>query len=137
MIIIDSNNTIYQINPGEVPSGAVAPLYKIFTPEGFVLKFNIIKTPINPGAEKIDYFTQKIPINPWTYWDTDTKMTSIRLQRDYLLQKTDWRTIKSVDTEVPESQAWRDYRQALRDFPSTVNVNLPIEQIVWPTPPNA
>ena len=80
---------------------------------------------------------ETVLINPWTYWDYNTKMTSIRLQRDYLLQQTDWRTIKSVDTEVPESQAWRDYRQALRDFPATVDVNLPIEQIVWPTPPNA
>ena len=76
-------------------------------------------------------------INPWTYWDANTKLNSIRLQRDYLLQQTDWRTIKSVDTDVPESQAWKDYRQALRDFPATVNVNLPIEQIVWPTAPNS
>jgi hypothetical protein len=76
-------------------------------------------------------------INPWTFWDDNTKIASIRLQRDYLLKLTDWRTIKSVDTEVPESQAWKNYRQSLRDFPNTVNVNLPIEQIVWPTPPNA
>lgn len=74
-------------------------------------------------------------INPWTFWDENTKLNSIRLQRNYLLQQTDWRTIKSVDTDTPESQAWKDYRQELRDFTNVVNVNLPIEQIVWPVSP--
>jgi hypothetical protein len=74
-------------------------------------------------------------INPWTYWSNEEKLESIRLQRDYLLQETDWVTIRAVDTEIPESQAWKNYRQALRDFPANVNVNLPIEQIVWPQKP--
>jgi hypothetical protein len=79
--------------------------------------------------------TKKIAINPWTYWSSEEKIESIRLQRDYLLQQTDWVTIRAVDTETPESQAWKNYRQALRDFPANVNVNLPIEQIVWPQKP--
>jgi len=76
------------------------------------------------------------PANPWTFWDTATKLESVRLQRDYLLGLSDWRVIKATETQTPESQAWLDYRQALRDFPNLVNVNLPIEQIVWPQPPS-
>jgi len=75
-------------------------------------------------------------INPWTFWDANTKLSSIRLQRDYLLQQTDWVAIRASETVTSESQAWKDYRQQLRDFPNTVNVNLPIEQIVWPISPN-
>lgn len=74
-------------------------------------------------------------INPWTYWSNEEKLESIRLQRNYLLQQTDWVTIRAVDTETPESQAWKNYRQALRDFPATVDLNLPVDQIVWPTKP--
>jgi len=51
------------------------------------------------------------------------------------LQQTDWVAIRASETVTSESQAWKDYRQQLRDFPNTVNVNLPIEQIVWPISP--
>jgi hypothetical protein len=78
---------------------------------------------------------EKYIINPWTYWSSEEKLESIRLQRDYLLQETDWVTIRAVDTGTAESQAWKNYRQALRDFPANVNVNLPVEQIVWPQKP--
>lgn len=74
-------------------------------------------------------------INPWTFWDANTKLASIRLQRDYLLSKSDWIVSKYAETLTEVPQNWRDYRQALRDFPSTVDVNLPIEQIVWPVSP--
>jgi len=74
-------------------------------------------------------------VNPWTVWGNDQKLESIRLQRNYLLQQTDWVAIRASETVTSESQAWKDYRQQLRDFPNTVNVNLPIEQIVWPISP--
>ena len=78
---------------------------------------------------------ETVLINPWAYWDYNTKMISIRLQRDYLLGRSDWIVSKYAETLTEVPQNWRDYRQALRDFPSTVNVNLPIEQIVWPVSP--
>lgn len=104
-----------------------------YSPDLGTLQYQTIPNPdpMSPAP------STRILTNPWTYWDNDTKLASIRLQRNYLLQQTDWRTIKSVDTDTPESQAWKDYRQELRDFPDVVNVNLPIEQIVWPTPPNS
>jgi len=77
-----------------------------------------------------------VMLNPWTVWGNDQKLESIRLQRNYLLQQTDWVAIRASETVTSESQAWKEYRQQLRDFPNTVNVNLPIEQIVWPISPN-
>jgi hypothetical protein len=74
-------------------------------------------------------------LNPWTYWGNDVKLASIRLQRNYLLYKSDWVVSKYAETLTEVPQNWRDYRQQLRDFPSTVDVNLPIEQIVWPVSP--
>jgi len=52
-----------------------------------------------------------------------------RLERDRLLQQTDWMMFS--DTATP-SQAWLDYRQALRDVPSQAGFP---DNITWPTKP--
>ena len=108
--------------------------YNIFSPLLAPLKTeNVAKyiDPINPARS----IYADVLINPWTLWDNNTKLASIRLQRDYLLNKSDWVAIRASETGTSESQAWKNYRQALRDFPSTVDVSLPIEQIVWPVSP--
>ena len=74
-------------------------------------------------------------VNPWTYWTNDEKLNSVRLQRNYLLAQTDWTALNDVPLSPSEKTAYENYRQQLRDFPDTVNVNLPIEQIIWPTKP--
>jgi hypothetical protein len=106
--------------------------YYIFAPRNFtpVIK-NVLVNSLNPLAQ----IYKNEMVNPWTVWDHATKLESIRLQRDYLLGKSDWIVSKYAETLTEVPQNWRDYRQALRDFPSTVNVNLPIEQIVWPVSP--
>ena len=43
----------------------------------------------------------------------DVNWVQIRRARDYELTKTDWRAVK----DRTMSQAWKDYRQALRDLP--------------------
>ena len=53
----------------------------------------------------------------------------VRLDRDYRLQQTDWMMFS--DTATP-SQAWLDYRQALRDVPSQAGFP---DNIIWPTKP--
>ena len=52
-----------------------------------------------------------------------------RIERDYRLQQTDWMMFS--DTATP-SQAWLDYRQALRDVPSQAGFP---DNITWPTKP--
>jgi hypothetical protein len=58
---------------------------------------------------------------------TDEKMAEIRGVRDSLLADTDWMGM----SDVTMSAAMVTYRQALRDLPSTVNV----DSVVYPTKP--
>jgi len=153
MKIIIQGDQVFYLENDQLPGQPLSnPYYTIFTPLGFSLEKEYIYEPIsNNNQEPLPSSPSRgLPIypplqlkyktvikNPWTYWDNTTKIESVRLQRDYLLQQTDWRAIRAYETGNPESQAWLDYRQELRDFPNVVNVNLPIEQIVWPTPPNS
>jgi hypothetical protein len=57
----------------------------------------------------------------------DEKMSEIRAQRNTLLSNTDWTGM----SDVTMSAEMTTYRQALRDLPSTVNVDSP----VYPTKP--
>ena len=43
----------------------------------------------------------------------------LRLERDGKLAETDWVVTKAAETGVAETTAWKTYRQALRDLPST------------------
>ena len=55
----------------------------------------------------------------------------IRLWRDKLLAACDFRMVEDAPFD---KTAWAEYRQALRDLPSTVSDP---SKIVFPTPPNA
>ena len=58
----------------------------------------------------------------------------IREKRDNLLANSDWRVIKAQETGTPMSQAWVDYRQALRDI--TAHANFPwLDDADWPVKP--
>ena len=60
----------------------------------------------------------------------DVEWPAIRAKRDYELKNTDWRAVK----DRTMSQAWKDYRQALRDLPQNYeNANDAADN--WPTPP--
>jgi hypothetical protein len=52
----------------------------------------------------------------------------VREERDAKLTACDWR----ASSDVTMSDAWRTYRQALRDVPS----QLPSTTITWPTEPS-
>ena len=55
-------------------------------------------------------------------------MAFLRLERDAKLSETDWWAMPDSPTM---SEAQTQYRQDLRDLPSTVDIN----NIVWPTKP--
>ena len=54
-----------------------------------------------------------------------------RAKRTTLLRESDWTQLPDVPFGAPRVQAWRDYRQALRDIDFTDPDN-----IVWPTEPS-
>ena len=59
--------------------------------------------------------------------DAAEPMTAVRVERDRLLSECDWWCV----SDRTASQAQLDYRTALRDFPSVVDIS----NIVWPTKP--
>jgi len=71
------------------------------------------------------------------------KMTRLREERDKRLTASDWVVTmhKELGTNIPA--AWKTYRQALRDLPSSANPTLcshiendtGIKDVTWPTKP--
>ena len=65
-------------------------------------------------------------------------MRLLREERDRLIAETDW----MANSDVTMSDAWRTYRQALRDLPSTATPVLDptskpgISGVTWPTKPS-
>ena len=58
----------------------------------------------------------------------DVAASNVRSLRDSKLRETDW----MANSDVTMSDAWRTYRQALRDVPS----QLPSTTITWPSEPS-
>jgi len=58
-------------------------------------------------------------------------MRSLRATRDIMLRRSDWVLAPDVTMSVEKKQAWLDYRQALRDAPTTLDPRNP----VWPEQP--
>ena len=68
-------------------------------------------------------------------------MTALRKHRDMLLVETDWVVTKAAETGVAETNAWKTYRQALRDMTKQTpkldsNNNLDLSSVNWPTKPS-
>ena len=64
----------------------------------------------------------------WAAGESDRKAEAIRTERNKLLTETDW----MANTDVTMSDAWRTYRQELRDI--TSQPTFP-DEVVWPTKP--
>ena len=65
-------------------------------------------------------------------------MRLLRIERDTRIAKTDWR----ASSDLTISDAWKTYRQALRDLPASAspsldsNGNLDLTSVTWPTEPS-
>jgi hypothetical protein len=65
-------------------------------------------------------------------------MKRLRIHRDNLLKETDWVVTKANETGVAESEAWKTYRQKLRDLPATSKPELDglfIKNVTFPDKP--
>ena len=62
-------------------------------------------------------------------------LRQLRIQRNQLLQQTDWR----FRSDLTPSQEWIDYCQALRDLPANsepqLDENGNLTNVNWPVPP--
>ena len=65
-------------------------------------------------------------------------MKLLRVERDRLLATTDWR----ASSDLTLADAWKTYRQSLRDLPASAspsldsNYNLDLTSVTWPTEPS-
>ena len=65
-------------------------------------------------------------------------MRLLRVERDARLAKTDWR----ASSDLTISDAWKTYRQALRDLPASAspsldsNYDMDLTSVTWPTEPS-
>ena len=57
---------------------------------------------------------------------------ALRRERDNKIAKSDWR----ANSDVEMSDAWKTYRQELRDLPSKYNDTTVQETITWPEEPS-
>ncbi len=70
--------------------------------------------------------------------DNAEAMRLLRVERDIRIAETDWRA--SSDLTLPD--AWKTYRQALRDLPASAsptldsNYDLDLTSVTWPTIPS-
>jgi len=79
-------------------------------------------------AEQADYDART------TAWDNDApnrRMAELRSQRDALLVETDY----MGNSDVTMSDAWKTYRQALRDITSQTPTDDRLSNITFPTKP--
>ena len=65
-------------------------------------------------------------------------MRLLRLERNARIAETDWR----ASSDLTMSDAWKTYRQALRDLPASAsptldsNYDLDLTSVTWPTKPS-
>ena len=70
--------------------------------------------------------------------DNAEAMKLLRIERDIRIAKTDWR----ASSDLTLSDAWKTYRQALRDLPASATpkldsrYELDLTSVTWPTQPS-
>ena len=70
--------------------------------------------------------------------DDAEPMRLLRIERDKRIAKTDWR----ASSDLTISNAWKTYRQALRDLPASSSPSLDssyeldLTSVTWPTEPS-
>ena len=70
--------------------------------------------------------------------DNAEPMRLLRIERDARIAKTDWR----ASSDLTLSDAWKTYRQALRDLPASAtpklnsDYELDLTSVTWPTEPS-
>ena len=87
-------------------------------------------TVVNFTDEEQDVYDAKV--TAWTNAAPAKRMVDLRKQRDALLAETDYMSLGDVTL----SDAWKTYRQALRDVTSQTPNNLGLSNITFPTKPS-
>ncbi|MAW50993.1 MAG: hypothetical protein CMC41_07785 [Flavobacteriaceae bacterium] len=68
----------------------------------------------------------------WANGALDRAMDTLRTNRDRIIAETDYLAL----SDVTMSDAWKTYRQSLRDITSGVDTVEKAENVTWPTKPS-
>lgn len=82
-----------------------------------------------PGLEFYSWINKQ-----WRFLP-DKFLARIRATRDSKLAECDWTQMPDSALSTEQKAAWATYRQALRDFPSSITTESTLEELVWPTAP--
>jgi hypothetical protein len=75
----------------------------------------------------------QVPISEEKYqYNTDIQAQAVKADRNRMLAGCDWIITKSAETGQAVPDAWKTYRQALRDLTSQAGFPW---TVTWPTPP--
>lgn len=89
-------------------------------------------TPPAPADDELQTWSWDAARRRWIATPTTAAhWQAVRARRNELLTASDWIVSRSVEAGNPVPQAWRDYRQALRDVTTQAD---PLA-IVWPVEP--
>ena len=94
------------------------------------LKWDEINTDTKPTESEIDAEVTRL--------NNAEPMRLLRVERDRLLATTDWR----ASSDLTLADAWKTYRQSLRDLPASASPkldadgNLDISSVTFPTEPS-
>ena len=91
----------------------------------------------NQGGKKVQFTAEEETARDaeekaWTDAIPARRMTELRRQRDALLAETDY----MGNSDVTMSDAWKTYRQALRDITSQTPTDDALSNITFPTKPS-
>ena len=102
----------------------------------------IIRGDVYSGIEWLDSVqtkpTETEINNKISELDAVEAMRLLRLERNARIAETDWR----ASSDLTISDAWKNYRQALRDLPASAspsldsNYDLDLTSVTWPTEPS-
>ena len=85
----------------------------------------------NQGKWMIDIDAKILKLAPIKVLTTEDKLANIRAVRNAKIAETDWLMLPDVPLTAENKAQWQQYRQALRDFTETCDLDNP----VWPVKP--
>lgn len=71
----------------------------------------------------------------WVF-DKEAELAQVQVKRNNLLFSSDWTQLPDAPLTDGQKKAYADYRQALRNFPSTLQHITHHLDVVWPTRPS-
>ena len=100
------------------------------TNQDYITYMRSVKPKVN-GKYITDNYELDFTTDTFLYDYKRYTLTGIIQERNRKLEESDWTQVNDNGLSDETKEAWRVYRQALRDLPATYDPENP----VWPTPP--